>query len=395
MNFKKKIKYFFYISLFITYLSCDSKTESLIGKASQINIKNVDLILKKDIQDIITNLNYLTLQQIPDIDAIHTFDKVIEYKEKYYVLDKKKSNILVFNNNGVFLSKIGKRGGGPGEYQSIFDFDIDTKNGQILLLDNQTELLFYNTKNEFLKSFKFKKFFPESISLLNSKEIACGVGHIEPGGHGLKIISSENGEVIKNLAKYPDDYNDYKSYAFTGGIKKSVDNSYYIYKSSSLIYKVNQNNSLSPSYQFNFGKKTWPEDEIFNLEEFDAETHRFNVSLLNNNFFIDENIIMFKYLDLKKIKEGCYFKKEKKLFIPEKSNADILRFFSIPLGKRTNNSLISGISYEKYQLYKEKGSDFTKKLQLISNKFAYALEKMNYDNSSMLIFYNLKVKTNK
>lgn len=378
------------IILLFQIIICSCNTNELDeSKSIKIDVKNKSKSVEKDFNEVIKEFSFLTLKNIPVEDAVYSFDKVIEYDNNFFVLDKKKSNVLVFNEKGEYKRKIGNRGEGPGEYESIFDFDINKENGEVLLLDNQVELLFYSSENKFIKSLRFEEFFPESISLLNSNELACSLGHIEPGGNAINIISTKDGSIIKGLAKYPKEYNDYKSYSFTGGIVSTNNRIFYTYKSSSLIYEISRESKLTPLYQFNLGPKTWPENQIFNLNEFDSESHRFNISLLTNNYCLSNNVLAFEYLDVRKIKHGYYFLKEDKVYSPQdKLNSKCFRFFSIPLGLSNEEKFIGGMLYENFQVY-NKDEGFLNRLRLIDEEFVRSLKNLNYNNSSMLIFYKV------
>lgn len=68
--------------------------------------------------------------------SIGKIDKLQVYKDYLIVLDyffAKK--VFVFDKDGHFISTIGQKGGGPGDYSSVDDFTIDETTGNILLLD--------------------------------------------------------------------------------------------------------------------------------------------------------------------------------------------------------------------------------------------------------------------
>lgn len=70
-----------------------------------------------------------------------------------FILEGRKSeDLFVFDMNGTFISKVGKKGAGPGQYIHIADFDIDVNRKLIAISDmHQGHLLFYD-----LDSYEFK-----------------------------------------------------------------------------------------------------------------------------------------------------------------------------------------------------------------------------------------------
>ena len=105
-------------------VSCVEKEDHIdYQQASLIDITQAEKNLEVRLASLFGESRFIPLMEIAEIDALASIDKVIEHKNKFFVLDKKKSNILVFDQSGKFLNKVGIRGGGPKEYESIFDFD--------------------------------------------------------------------------------------------------------------------------------------------------------------------------------------------------------------------------------------------------------------------------------
>lgn len=384
----------------ITILSCKNKdsnknivSEELHSKvkAVDINFENEDSIYEEEFTNIIKDFEFLPLIGHPKEDYFASIDKVIEHENLYYVLDKKKSNILVFNKSGEFVFKVGKRGGGPEEYGSIVDFDIDKKRKELLILDEGIVLMVYNTQGAFIRQNELFGFYPRTISLIDSGVLASGVGYIEPGAHSLMITGSENGEVLGQLAKYPDNFKDEQGYAFTGGINRSESGTYYTFRSSSLIYKVNSDLTMTPAYNFLIDGQTWPTEKKFELKEFDRAISNHEASYLTNDYYVSPNILAFAYKVERQLRQAYYFKESNKLYIPNSElDKRILRFFSVPSGQNKNGKYISGLLYEKYQFYNKDNEYLTEGLKAIDKSFGETLESMNYENNSMLVFYNLE-----
>jgi len=87
--------------------------------------------------------------------------------------------LLVFDMNGGFKSRIGKKGKGPGEYLYASKFTFDSKNETIYILDINSKILKYSMKGEFLQEIQIKnlgqKFFSEIIFSKNKLYLYEGI----------------------------------------------------------------------------------------------------------------------------------------------------------------------------------------------------------------------------
>ena len=371
-------------------VSCVEKEDHIdYQQASLIDITQAEKNLEVRLASLFGESRFIPLMEIAEIDALASIDKVIEHKNKFFVLDKKKSNILVFDQSGKFLNKVGIRGGGPKEYESIFDFDIDKKNDEIIILDAQIRLTIYNSKNDFVRKVDFKGFYPESLSVLAPNVLACSIGYIEPGQYAIKIVDTKTGTPTGYFGKYPDDYDDYKSFGLSGGMNKSADKVYFTYKSSSVILSLDNELNFTPVYRFNFGPKTWPEEQKFDLPGFDAKTNARDVAYLTNKYYVDSNMIAFSFINESMYNLAYYFKDADKTYIPQNKADDLtLRFLEIPVGKSSTSEYISGLQFERFEIYKELSDEFTGVLQNINPDLLPALDSLNYENSDLLFFYN-------
>jgi len=74
-----------------------------------------------------------------------------------YILDRKEANVKVFNKEGNFIRKIGKRGQGPGEMTYPYQI-FSTSQGEIMVDDSPSySLLFFSKEGKFIRSISTKK----------------------------------------------------------------------------------------------------------------------------------------------------------------------------------------------------------------------------------------------
>lgn len=131
-----------------------------------------------------------------DDDAVFSRPVSISHdRDSIYVVDAEENEIRVFSKTGTFMRALGRKGQGPGEFDSPADLDIsgdkiyvtDRFNKRVQILDR---------KGNYLGGFKVP-FTPEQICVLSGELIVLshlplGVEGPEPMVHGF----SENGRLI-------------------------------------------------------------------------------------------------------------------------------------------------------------------------------------------------------
>lgn len=79
-----------------------------------------------------------TIQYIPletnDSSLIGEVSKIICRNHRFYILDKRQNQVLVFGEKGDFITSIHRVGNGPDEYVMDYDMDIDSM-GRIYIAD--------------------------------------------------------------------------------------------------------------------------------------------------------------------------------------------------------------------------------------------------------------------
>ena len=137
-----------FICLGISLLSCSE------------NSKKVDtIVLHQTTVQLAQSEVYSPLEWIQLDDSLECTvggcRRIIEDKDKLYLLENKYQNcVLVFNNKGKFIRKIGSRGQGPGEYSNPVDFALDKQSGKITILCDPSTVYQYDSIGNFVTSKK-------------------------------------------------------------------------------------------------------------------------------------------------------------------------------------------------------------------------------------------------
>jgi len=117
----KKLLICFCVCLFV---SCHSKENEI----SLIDDFSLNIPFAKDIDDLLGK-NVKAIQLDTTTEAlVGGICKIIKHESHFFILCEER-RILHFDHDGKYISSLDKKGGGPGEYSRIDDFNLLTING--------------------------------------------------------------------------------------------------------------------------------------------------------------------------------------------------------------------------------------------------------------------------
>lgn len=99
----------------------------------------------------------ITLKSAPT-DMVTAIKRIIPFGGNYFVLDNVRQKcVLVYDNSGNLVRKIGRIGRGNGEYANIEDFAIDESGKRIIILANNSTVYIYALSGNFLEKKELDK----------------------------------------------------------------------------------------------------------------------------------------------------------------------------------------------------------------------------------------------
>jgi len=113
----------------------------------------VDIDPSRKVMDstIFTDRKVIFLESSNPESLLGDIDVIDIYKDVLYVYDKVRMNLLSFSMDGSYLSKIGGRGQGPGEFIRMSSFCIDRDNDEIMIsTDVPTKIMFFSLSGKFI-----------------------------------------------------------------------------------------------------------------------------------------------------------------------------------------------------------------------------------------------------
>lgn len=156
------IKKIFFSSFLLIIMFCGCMTQNEIT-GSVAKLETVEKVVDDTL--FLKNPQVFCLET-KDNALIKRINRVIEWKNTYYILDKSMKQVLAFNDKGRHLFTIHRVGIGKGEYGSILDIAIDRQNENLVFLADPTSLIYYDLQGNFIKTTKLPGYY-HSIAIDN------------------------------------------------------------------------------------------------------------------------------------------------------------------------------------------------------------------------------------
>jgi len=118
-----------------------------------------------------------------------------------YIVDSGNNRIQKFRNDGQYLQTIGRKGQGPGEFESPYDIWLDSEEN--IHISEGMKIQIFNKDGEFIKSVKLINFITEFGITEEENILACGFGRSEEGQTRELILFSSAGEKLETIVIFP------------------------------------------------------------------------------------------------------------------------------------------------------------------------------------------------
>ena len=322
MNFKLLFKY----TIILLLCSCNQQNSN--NKDYPVLKVTLDET-KTSLFDIFEKAELIPLETNHE-SLIREVTKVKHHRDFFYLLDDRQGALFFFDNKGQYIDKIHRIGNGPGEYQMIYDFFIDTLQSQIGMLSPFGSVFYYDLHGDFIKRTDLPSPPPNyrQVELLpcNNCIFWSFVGTTK--WDALNIASMETGEKTVSFA-YDESYH-LSSWTRQVFHRDEKGNVYFIRGFSHEVFMVTPD-SLKVAYAWDFGNNT------FDIKEYklpvstnhSLDSYKFYQSFMNGeisnsyHFYLQDqtNLYYYAYLrfGLDKRKHIFYNKKTNKYHFFERT----------------------------------------------------------------------------
>lgn len=228
---------FFLLSLLLMF-SCD------FSEKKNENVWNMsDSPSTLALNEKIDSISFVGLDDSNTEALFKGVDKMLYVNERFYILDYMgTSSVLVFDNKGTFLFKVGNVGQGPGEYSRVTDFDVN--NGRIYLLDSRKRMIFsYDLNGRFIKYYSYLNKIVGVNDLIVTDEGNFLLGmDVEVNPEEQVLLVDTNFVIKKDVLHFDEDVT--RNHLNIGSFRRCGNDIVYYHPVSDLFYMFDSNGNL-------------------------------------------------------------------------------------------------------------------------------------------------------
>jgi hypothetical protein len=237
----------------IFLFGCNSGEKKFTDKIGNTSIFRLETENSQLLSNVIDSISFLPLIEKDDF-LFSTINKLIMRGQYIYIMDVWISNsLLVFDETGAFVRKIGSRGRGPKEYVRMWDFDVDSTT--IYLYDRaKTRMLNYDLQGNFIEEKKLP-FRADGFKILKNRKYLFSLVKENNKYQVIRTDSDFNTEA----SFFPFDNDEFSNNKHTDNILREVEGvTFYTRIINDTVYSFSEKGELTGGVLFDFGSKTVP-----------------------------------------------------------------------------------------------------------------------------------------
>lgn len=242
--------------------------ENIPKDVEQINVESIDENSVLKYSDVFSSVHFIKLET-QDNSIIGRIEKIIAVGNKFVILDASiAKKVFVFDENGVFLNRVGTLGGGPEEYDCPDDIAYDKYNDELLIWCSNYQSIFkFKLDGTFIRKIKTAWWAP-SIVVAAQDTYWLYLNNIsqKQGYQKYNILEiNEKGEVTGQLLPFNSDTKSLSppcKNVFTSYQNEIIFSPQY----SNRIFTINPN-EIKTKYYVNFNKYNIPSSAFINVTD--------------------------------------------------------------------------------------------------------------------------------
>lgn len=324
---KNLVLTFCLLFLFFGFSSCNHHKYTIDGEILPIDsaiVINIDLS-----SDTIYFSHHIKEIEIVPLeskeDAIIGSINSIKYADNmFFILDYRGRQIYTFDRFGKFRGLLSHNGRGPGEYLRPMSICIDKSNKQVVIVDNNKHLRYYDYDGHYLstKDFDFTahdfEMTPNSYCFYTSKSVNFKPGYEDYYGAELSLVKQKK---LSSISRYiPVNKNLYPIDEGHLTIEEKVpfsslsDSYTFHYNFTDYIYSIDKKtDEVSIKYVVDFGKNAYKDNlwDMGAMEALDYISEHPKKAGFVHTVVETDSLLMFKY-STNKTEQAYMFNKNSK-----------------------------------------------------------------------------------
>jgi len=379
-----KIKYLYLCTLISMIISCSDYSRFSNENVISISLGDEPSFVAAD--SVFAAPFYLPLETTEE-SLLYDIDKIIQYNNTYYVLDRKQDAIFHFDKSGKYIQKLSHKGIGPDEYLSLDDFFL--KDDALYILSSAIrKILIYNDSFSFVTSYKIDNYGNRIHYIDNQIYI-----YNNYSSHKCKNIDVLDIKTGKTIHRYADFAKKQIGVGYTSkGFAKCNDTLFISFPYDYTIHKITDDdyrNYLSVDFgQENMFSNKWlkmsDEEREEKIKFQYSESWELPVNKIDN-LFISEEYIIFSFVH----------RGSEHFFILNKSTGKSFTGYifdtkQFPFAHGKHQGFIEGHFVESVQSDMILQIFENQKNKIDTTKFDF-LKNLKPDDNPVLCFYSLKI----
>ncbi len=236
-----------FVLLFLLVCACQDSKKTEVYPLLKVSLEEVNVPIK----DLFDKFEVIPLET-NDSSLLIWPDKVLYWKGRYEIFDSKSPSLFVFDEDGKFIRKVGRRGEGPEEYTEVYDVIQDKETGEISMLSPYGEVFVYASDGCFRKRMELPQ--KTNYQSFESRD-DCFVTWTLPGGEdedGIALVSRNTGQCVKSY--WRGNRNLY--FLYPRAFYKYGEDVFFSRPFGREVYQVGKD-TLSIAYKWDFGKDNY------------------------------------------------------------------------------------------------------------------------------------------
>lgn len=206
---------------------------------------------------------YIVLES-SDSSLMQSVRKIYIANNKIFILTWGDAQILIFDINGKFISKINNYGRGPEEYSYAVDFSISSNGDTICLYDKAlTKLIYYSPNGKFYLSKPLNADLETYLALPNGSTVGYSyLNYVEPLKDTIYQLwyFDKNGRLLDGYLPVRKDALG-NSIGLASSFNSTNSGHFFIPYTQNIIYKISENPfQITPVFKFDFKDRSMPEN---------------------------------------------------------------------------------------------------------------------------------------
>ena len=221
---------------------------SIINNRISIDLDNLQ---KASLSDYFKNIELIPLETNNDV-LIGSIRKYLIHQNNFYIFDGQQNILWIFDGNGKYVSKINKRGQGPGEYSLIYDMILNPFTGNVDLLSPFGSIYSYDLSGNHIKTIQ--------VADQTSESVLRAVHRLEALDESTYALLALYNSTFVNYFDIVKNQITYQAYDLSETSEGYSTSTYYYRNQLFLSYSLDNeayiigNDSIVKAYTWDFGK---------------------------------------------------------------------------------------------------------------------------------------------